>query len=244
MCRSMRDMVVAAGLVLVVGALVQGSVGYGMALVAAPLLAMVDPTLVPVPLILLTSVHAVLAVVRDWRHADWTGIGWAMLGRLPGTGLGVLAVVALSQRVFTVLIGLCVLACVVLSLLRWRPQPRPGSLMLAGLASGAGGTAASIGGPPIALLYQDAEGPRVRGTIGGYFVLGSVTSIAALALAGQVTGESLTKTALFAPFLLVGFALSGPARRVLDNGWTRPAVLAVAAVSAVLLLGRVLLSSG
>lgn len=237
-------MLLAAGLVLVVAALVQGSVGYGMALVAAPLLAMVDPTLVPVPLILLTSVHAVLAVVRDWRHADWSGIGWAMLGRLPGTGLGVVAVVALPQRVFAALIGFCVFACVALSLLRWRPRPRPGSLMLAGLASGAGGTAASIGGPPIALLYQDADGARVRGTIGGYFVLGSVTSIAALALAGQVTGESLTKTVLFVPFLLVGFALSGPARRVLDNGWTRPAVLAVAALSAVLLLGRVLLVSG
>lgn len=237
-------MVIAVGLVLVVGALVQGSVGYGMALVAAPLLAIIDPTLVPVPLLLLTSGHAVLAVTRDWRHADWTGIGWAMLGRLPGTGLGVLAVVALSQRVFAALISLCVLACVVLSLSRWRPRPRPGSLVLAGLASGAGGTAASIGGPPIALLYQDAEGARVRGTIGGYFVLGSVTSIVALALAGQVTGESLAKTALFTPFLLAGFALSGPARRVLDSGWTRPAVLAVAAISAVLLLGQVLLSSG
>jgi hypothetical protein len=237
-------MLIAAGLVLVVGALVQGSVGYGMALVAAPLLAILDPTLVPVPLILLTSVHAVLAVVRDWRHADWSGIGWAMMGRLPGTGLGVVAVVALPQRVFAALIGLCVLACVVLSVLRWRPRPRPGSLMLAGFASGTGGTAASIGGPPIALLYQDAKGACVRGTIGGYFVLGSVTSIAALALAGQVTGESLTKTLLFAPFLVVGFALSGPARRVLDNGWTRPAVLAVAALSAVLLLGRAVLTSG
>jgi uncharacterized protein len=240
----MRHMVLAAGVVLVVGALVQGSVGYGMALVAAPLLAMIDPTLVPVPLILLTSVHAMLAVTRDWRHADWSGIGWAMLGRLPGTGLGVLAVVALPQRVFAALIGLGVLACVALSLLRWRPRPRPGALVLAGVASGAGGTAASIGGPPIALLYQDAKGPRVRGTIGGYFVLGSVTSIAALTLAGQVTGESLAKAALFAPFLLVGFALSGPARRVLDNGWTRPAVLAVAALSALLLLGRALLASG
>lgn len=237
-------MLIAAGLVLVVGALVQGSVGYGMALLAAPLLAMVDPTLVPVPLILLTSVHAVLAVLRDWRHADWSNIGWAMLGRLPGTGLGVVAVVALPQRVFAALIGSGVLACVLLSLLRWRPRPRPGSLVLAGLASGAGGTAASIGGPAIALLYQDAEGARVRGTIGGYFVLGSVTSIVALALAGQVTGESLTKTVIFVPFLLVGFALSGPARRVLDNGWTRPAVLGVAALSALLLLGRVLLSSG
>ncbi|MGH8964098.1 MAG: sulfite exporter TauE/SafE family protein, partial [Actinomycetes bacterium] len=73
-------MIVAAGLVVALGALVQGAVGYGMALVAAPLLALVNPALVPVPLILLTSVHAVLAVIRDGRHADWPGIGWAMLG--------------------------------------------------------------------------------------------------------------------------------------------------------------------
>lgn len=227
---------------IALGALVQGAVGYGMALVAAPLLALFAPALVPVPLILLSSVHAVLAVIRDGRHADWSGVGWAMLGRLPGTGLGVLAVVALSQRVFSLVIGLCVLACVVLSLLTWRPRPRPRSLLLAGIASGAGGTAASIGGPPIALLYQDASGPRIRGTIGGYFVLGSLTSIAALAAAGRVTSESLTSTALLTPFLLVGFALSGPARRVLDKGWTRHAVLAVAAASAVLLIGRAVLS--
>lgn len=238
----LTSMIVAAGLVVALGALVQGAVGYGMALVAAPLLALFDPALVPVPLILLTTVHAVLAVVRDGRHADWPGVGWAMLGRLPGTALGVLAVVALSQRVFGLLVGLCVLACVVLSLITWRPSPRPRSLILAGIASGAGGTAASIGGPPIALLYQHEAGPRVRGTLSAYFVLGSVTSIAALAAAGQVTGEQVASTALLAPFLLVGFALSGPARRVLDDGWTRRAVLAVAAVSALLLIGRALLS--
>ena len=237
-------MLFTAGLVVALGALVQGAVGYGMALVASPLLALVEPTLVPVPLLMLTSVHAVLAAVRDLRHADWTGIGWAMLGRLPGTGLGVLAVVALSHRVFAALVGLGVLACVLLSLLSWRPRPRPGSLLVAGLLSGAGGTAASIGGPPIALLYQDATGPRVRGTISGYFVLGSLASLTALAAAGQVTGESLTSTVVLMPFLLAGFALSGPARRVLDNGWTRRAVLAVAAVSAALLIGHVALTSG
>jgi uncharacterized membrane protein YfcA len=234
------EMVFAAGLVVALGALVQGAVGYGMALVAAPLLALIEPALVPVPLILLTSVHAVLTTVRDWRCADWAGVGWATLGRLPGTGLGVLAVVALSQRVFTLAVGVCVLACVALSALSWRPQPGRASLLLAGLVSGAGGTAASIGGPPIALLYQDAEGPRVRGTIGGYFVLGSVISIAALAAAGQVTGESLARTAMLTPFLVAGFALSGATRRILDNGWTRSAVLTVAAVSAVLLIGHAL----
>jgi len=84
----------------------------------------------------------------------------------------------------------------------------------------------------------------LRQIVGGYFVLGSVTSIIALAAAGQVTGESLARTVLLTPFLLIGFALSGPARRLLDNGWTRGAVLAVSAASGVLLIGRVLLSRG
>ena len=84
----------------------------------------------------------------------------------------------------------------------------------------------------------------MRGTICGYFVLGSVISLAALAAAGQVTGASLARTVILAPFLLAGFALSGPARRLLDNGRTRRAVLAVAAVSAALLLGRVVLTNG
>lgn len=236
-------MIIAAGLVVALGALVQGAVGYGMAMVAAPLLALFDPALVPVPLLLLATVHSVLAVIRDGRHADWPGVGWAMLGRLPGTALGVLAVMTLSQRLFALVVGLCVLACVVLSLLTWQPRPRPRSLLLAGIASGAGGTAASIGGPPVALLYQNEAGPRVRGTLSAYFVLGSVMSIAALAAAGQVTSESLASTALLTPFLLAGFALSGPARQVLDKGWTRRAVLAVATASAVLLIGSAVVSS-
>ncbi|MGH4013298.1 MAG: sulfite exporter TauE/SafE family protein [Pseudonocardiaceae bacterium] len=231
-------MIIVAGAVVALGALVQGAVGYGMSLVAAPLLALVNPALVPVPLIMLATVHSVLAVGREGRHADWPGIGWAMLGRLPGTALGVLAVVAMSQRAFSLLIGGCVLTFVVVSLLAWRPRPRPRSLLIAGVASGAGGTAAAIGGPPIALLYQNATGPQVRGTLGAYFVLGSVTSIAALAAAGQVTSASLLSTAQLTPFLLAGFALSGPARRFLDHGWTRHAVLTVAAASAALLIAR------
>nr|MDQ3988745.1 sulfite exporter TauE/SafE family protein [Actinomycetota bacterium] len=43
------------------------------------------------------------------------------------------------------------------------------------------------------------------------------------------------------PFLIVGFVLSGPARRVLDDGWTRTAVLTVAGASAVLLIAQSLI---
>ncbi len=229
---------VLAGLIVAAGATVQGAVGLGFALVAAPLLLLLDPSLVPVPLLLLGAVHATLLATRDGRYADWPGVGWAMLGRLPGTVLGGLAVVALPQPAFTLTIGAGVLAFVLLSLLAWHPRPAPGPLLLAGVVSGAGGTAAAISGPPVALLYQRMTGPRVRGTLGCYFLLGGLTSVAALTVAGEVAAGSLRSAALLLPFLILGFLLSGPARRILDQGWTRTAVLTVTAASAVLLILR------
>ncbi len=234
-------LVVLVGLVVAIGAAVQGVVGFGMALVATPLLALLDPALVPVPLLLVTSLHSVLTLGREHRHTDWPGVGWTMLGRVAGTVLGVLAVTRLSPNGLALVVGLSVLACVALSLVAWRPRLTPRSLTIAGLAGGATGTAAGLGGPPVALLYQHAEGARLRATMGAYFVLGSITSLAALGLAGVVTTESIQAAAVLLPFMLGGFALSGPARRLLDRGWIRPAVLLVSAASAAVLMVKALL---
>lgn len=227
---------VAAGLVVAVGALVQGAVGFGLALVAAPLLAIVDPALVPVPLLMVTAVHALLALRREHGDTDWRGVGWALVGRLPGVALGVLAVTTLSPRGFAALVGLIVLVCSGLSVLRWRPRPTVPALLVAGLVSGAGGTVSSIGGPPVALLYQRSDGPEVRATLAAYFAAGTVLSLAGLAVAGRVDLASLRAAAMLLPFMAAGFLLSGPARRLLDRGWVRPAVVGLAATGAVALL--------
>lgn len=230
-----------AGLAVALGALVQGAVGFGLALVAAPLVAIVDPRLVPVPMLLLATAHAMLMLRREYRDTDWVGVGWALLGRLPGIVLGVLAVALLPARWFGLVVAVTVLVCVALSVVSWRPRPTVPALLLAGVVSGAGGTASSIGGPPVALLYQDARGPRVRATLGAYFAAGSLLSLAGLLVGGQFSGDALGAAAVMVPFMIAGFALSGPARRLLDHGWTRPAVLALASAGALALLGQVAL---
>src|SRR5918998_2326429 len=101
--------IVLAGLAVALGALVQGAVGFGLALVAAPLLAIIDPALVPVPMLLLATAHALLMLRREHGDTDWTGVGWALLGRLPGIALGVLAVVLLPPRWFAVAVAVTVL---------------------------------------------------------------------------------------------------------------------------------------
>jgi hypothetical protein len=65
-----------------------------------------------------------------------------------------------------------------------------------------------------------------------------VLSLAALGLAGQVAAPALGAGALLLVPMLAGFALSGPARRLLDRGWVRPAVVGLAAAGAAALLVR------
>src|SRR5690606_39990084 len=52
--------------------------------------------------------------------------------------------------------------------------------LAAGMVSGTTGTAAGIGGPPIALLYQHRAGPVVRSTLSATFLVGTVLSFTVL----------------------------------------------------------------
>ncbi|GAA3660094.1 sulfite exporter TauE/SafE family protein [Lentzea roselyniae] len=227
-----------AGVVVALGGLLQGLIGFGLALVAVPLLALLDPALVPVPVLVVASAHAMMSLVREFGHVDWRGVGWAMLGRLPGTVVGIWIVDSLDPKSFGVVVGAAVLACVLLSVISWRPQPTPPSLVTAGVASGSFGTATSIGGPMVALLYQNQSGPQVRATLAAFFTLGSVVSIIGLTATGNVTAHQLWAGLALIPFLVAGFLLSGPLRKRFDAGGIRTPMLVVAGASAVVLIVR------
>lgn len=229
-----------AGAAVMVGAAVQGSVGLGLGLLAAPVFALVDPTLVPGTILLTTSLLPMLTSFREREAVDWRGLGFALLGRAPGTAVGVYIVATQPPSTIALVVAVVVLGAVALSVTRWQARPTPGALVAAGVVSGVGGTATSIGGPPVALLYQRSDGPTLRATMGMYFLIGNVSSLLALAVAGEVAERDVTRAVLLLPFLLTGFLLSGPLRRHVDGSRLRVAVLVVSAGSAVLLLVRTL----
>jgi hypothetical protein len=99
----------------------------------------------------------------------------------------------------------------------------------------------AIGGPPVALLYQHDRAARIRATLAAYLLLGTLLSVVSLAFAGQLDGHDVGSAALLTPFIVLGFALSGPARKLVDGGRMRYAVIAIAGVSALVLIGRSLL---
>lgn len=164
-----------------------------------------------------------------------------MIGRVPGVALGATALALLPTPVMNVVFGALVLLGVGLSTSGLRLGLSTRTLLGTGFMSGLMGTMTSIGGPPMALLYQHEQGPRLRSTLNTYFALGSTLSIPALALAGRFGRAELIDGLMLIPATLVGFAFSGATHAYLDRGRTRRAVLVVASASALAVLVKALL---
>lgn len=229
-----------ATVVIAAGAAVQGSVGFGMNVVAAPVLVLVDPRWVPGPLLIAASALTVGVAVRERRSLRIREVGTAVAGRVPGTLLAGAAVAAVSQRGLTILFGTLVLGAVALSAAGLRLRPTPRTLLVAGFLSGFMGTTTSIGGPPMALVYQGTDGPHMRATMSGFFVIGTLMSLATLAAVGALGAGDVARGLSLLPGVAGGLWLSRHGAGLLDAGWTRPAVLVVAAAAAVAALLRAL----
>jgi uncharacterized protein len=223
---------------IILASCMQASIGFGMGMLAAPIVAIVDPGLVPGTLIMLATLLTVLVVMREHQHIDLTGTGWALAGRVPGTIAGALLLAALPERALALLLAGVVLAGVVMTSVGWIPDPHPRNLVLAGATSGVLGTATAIGGPPMALVWQNTTGAQLRGTMSGFFLVGSLMSIAMLAFTGAVDGATVTSFALLIPAVAVGYVLSRLVNRVLDRQRQRWAAIAISAVGAIVLIVR------
>ncbi|SDK89352.1 hypothetical protein SAMN05421874_112166 [Nonomuraea maritima] len=226
------------GLAVFVGAVVQGSVGFGAGLVAAPVLTMLEPDVMPGAIQVVNMTLPLFTLAREWRTVDWRGFGFAALGRLPGSIIGAAVIVYVSVYTRGLLVAAMVLLAVVLTA-RSLSVPRNGlTITSAGFVSGITGTATGIGGPPVALVYQNAKGAQIRATLAMFFLLSAAQSLVILAVVGELPAGALgIGAALVAPMVL-GFLASAPLRRYLDGGRVRVAVLTVAAASAVGLIAQ------
>lgn len=230
-------------LVASVASAVQGSVGFGSALLAAPFLLLIHPGFAPGPILASNLALTFLVARREWRSADLGGLRYLVAGRLLGTLAAAGLLTRLSPPLFDGLFGAVVLAAVVLSLLRVHPRPIPRNLAIAGTASGLMGTLSAIGGPPVALVYQGAPPPRFRATLGATLIVGASLSLAAVSAVGRFGATELALSALLVPAACLGFWLSRFGLAWVDAARLRFAVLALSSLAAVVVLTRALLAA-
>jgi uncharacterized protein len=223
---------------VLVGACIQGSLGFGLGLVAAPVLVMLDTSLVPSVVLGIGVPLTYLVAWRERRALDLRRVSWAIVGRVPGTVIGSIAVLMLSERWLAGMFAVALLFAVVASVAGFGVEPTRPAMFTAGVGSGFMGTATSVGGPPMALLLQHEAGPELRASLAAFMAFGSTVSLGALIAIGEFDDHAFAVTAVLAPAVLVGFAVSRWTNPVLDRGYTRGAVLTFAALSAISILLR------
>jgi uncharacterized membrane protein YfcA len=195
-------------LIVLAGCLVQALLGIGFALLAAPLLYLLDPRYVPGPILLLGFLLAACMLLGERRALAWRRPLPAILARLPGAWCGGLLLGLLPGAWLGLLLSTCVLLTG-LSSYRWlRLSCSPRNLAIAGFCSGLMGTATAVGGPPMALVYQHRDAADSRTELAAFFLLSTPISLLLLFCHNRLSIDMLELSLKLAPGVPAGYALA------------------------------------
>jgi uncharacterized protein len=231
---------VLAALIFGLGAAVQGAVGFGANLVAAPLLVLLEDGFVPGPVIVASGVLNLLVTWRSGRGAVDPSVNVAIVGQVVGSLVAGAVIAALPADALSIVFAVLVLIAVAVSIRGRRLAPTRSHLAGAGLASGFMGTISGIGGPPIALAYLGLDGPALRATLARYFLVGNLVAIPILIAIGSLGIDELPECLVLIPGAVLGFFASGWLARHTDRATVRPIVLGLSTAAAVAVIVRTL----
>ena len=226
--------------VVMFAAAVQGTIGLGFNIVAVPVMSLINPVLAPVPQLILSLPQSLGAVARERTGVDRNGVFWILLGRLPGAALGVWLLAVATDRALDAVIGSLVLVAVIILASGIKFARNRAVEFGTGVFAGVSSYVSAIGGPPVALLYSEDEGPTIRATLGLIFLVGASLTLVVRTVAGDITWNEVVVGLALIPAAGVGFALSSWLKERVAPSQLRAAILAVSSVAAIALLGRAL----
>jgi uncharacterized membrane protein YfcA len=226
------ELAVCASVVLV-GSVVQGSIGFGLNLLGAPFIAIVAPDAVPATLVLIAAPLAVSTFVREHHAVDRRALPWMLAGALPGTLGGLLVLDQVGGDSLGILVGAITVTGVALSVASPPVPITSASSLLAGLVSNLFGTASSVGGPPVALLFQHRPGPVARATLSAFFAVSASLSLIGYLATGVLGADQALLALELAPFMVAGLWASRHLHPFVDGGWLRPTVLVLSTIAGI-----------
>lgn len=221
--------VVPIALALGLGAAVQSAVGFGAAVVAAPLVALVDVRLLPAVLTPAGLVTNVAVLRRDGTGVHRPTVGILLAAAAVGTVLA-FPLLRVEEEVRQVLVAVVAATGAIGLSLRLRPtRPRAA---VGGILSGVGGLLAGISGPQVLPVVPRDDLAQFRGTLAAYFLATTPLVLVALVLADQPVALALTTGALALPVVAVGIALGHVVAARARPTHLRAAVLVLAVLAA------------
>ncbi len=175
--------------VMFIATLFRTAFGFGEALIAVPLLALVIPVKVASPVAVFASIAvAAFIVFKDWRHIHLRSVGWLFLSTVFGIPVGVYLLKTGSEAATK-----SILACIILFFsgfsifYRGRFSLKSEKFAwLFGFCAGVFGGSYGMNGPPLA-IYGSLRGwspDRFRATLQGYFLPASILGMCGYGFAG------------------------------------------------------------
>ena len=193
---------------------VQSTAGFGFALLAVPLMALVVPPQTAVVIVFLHgTVSSLLTAGRHQGHIDRTETWRLSTGAIVAMPLGAVILVTASPGVLRICLGVATCTAAVWMLLpatkrRAVGEVRPVTTYAVGALSGVLNTALATNGPPL-VVYLRARGlvpVSFRSTISMVFTISNVVGLGVLVAVGAVHSEALVVAALAALPALAGWA--------------------------------------
>jgi hypothetical protein len=224
--------------VIVVGAVLQAATGMGTGILIVPLLALIDLDLVPGPAVMASVALSLPMAWRGRRHISYGELKPLMSGLLVGCAAGALGLASIPAERVGIAFALAILITVAVTSVGVRLPFNRRSLVSVGVIAGVMGATSGVGAPPIALLYQNREGPELRPTLAFVYATSSAIILVFLTAVGQFGLHETVLALWLVPGYVLGYLLATPLARILDRGYSRLAVLTLSTVSAVALLVR------
>lgn len=163
--------------------------GFGEALIAVPLLAMLIPVEEAVPLATLVSITVALVVIaQDWHRIHLRSAWWLVISTIFGIPLGLWLLTAVPETLVKVILGTVIIGFAIYCLLSRNPWELKDDRFawLFGFAAGILGGAYAINGPPLVVYGSLRRWPpeHFRATLQGYFFPASLMGMCGYWLAG------------------------------------------------------------
>lgn len=208
---SLTDLLLTSSIVFIAG-IIRGFSGFGLALVAVPLMTLYLEPYQVTPCMYLYAVASSLHLMPKIRkEVDFNALRPLLTGFIIGFPLGMTVLRTFPADMMRIVIALIVLL-VVLGL--WKTphlhkKPRRIYMYLTGTISGLMGGGTGMDGPPIVIYFLSIPNKhRVgRASLIAYFIASGSLSIGIAATSGLITRSTLMLAALTIPALLIGNSL-------------------------------------
>ena len=232
--------------VLFIATLIRSVFGFGEALLAVPLLALVMPVEVAAPLAVLVSITiAFLILVQDWRLVHVRDAGWLVLSTLFGIPLGLVLLRTAPESIVKMILAVIIIAFSVYSLTGGRTRELTDDRLawFFGFQAGVLGGAYGMNGPPLAIYGALRRWPpaHFRATLQGYFLPASVAGMVGYAFAGLWTPAVNRFYLVSLPGVVIAIFLGRTLnRRLRGRQFISYVYLGLAAIGLILLLQAIM----